>query len=97
MATKWAKPEGFQGRGKGKMNYKRLKWEALMYKDGDFMSGKFSSIVELNNAWDLKLNSCIVQRLLTHKRVGEDKTRSNSFLERYQHIKLIKIDEPRQK
>ena len=92
---RYAKPEGFQGRGKGKGNYKRLKWEVIMYTDGEFKMGKFSSIPELNDAWNLSLNSCIVQRLLTHKRVDENKTRNNSFLEKYQHIKLTKINEPR--
>ena len=92
---RYAKPDGFQGRGKGKPNYIQLKWEVMMYKEGEFKNGKFSSIAELNKEWDLKLNSCIVQRLMTHKRVDENKSRANSFLQKYQHIQLTKINEKR--
>lgn len=92
---RYAKPEGFQGRGKGHRNYKKLRWQVQMYEDGEFKNGKFSSIGELNEKWNLNLTSCIVQRLMTHKRVDENKSRINSFLKHYQHIQIQKIDELR--
>ena len=57
--------------------------------------GKFCSIPHLNEEWDLKLNSDYVRRIMTGYRA--DKTQrwgKNSFLQRYGHIRINKINEP---
>jgi len=45
---RYAKPEGFKGRGKGNTNYKKNKWDITLFdKETNTMkSGKYSTIRE---------------------------------------------------
>lgn len=93
---KYAKPEGFKGRGKGTTNYKKNKWEIVFFdKDTNEMKqGKFSTIKEINKGLGLSLTNDLVWRLTTGNRVDTSKrNKDNSFLSRYGHIKLTKINE----
>jgi len=92
-------PRNMAGRGKNSKNYKKFKWNITMYdKESCTMkSGKFSTIKDLNQEMNLQLNVDICQRLLTGKRVDKTKKhKDNSFLAKYGHIKLEKIDEYRE-
>jgi hypothetical protein len=98
VKQKWAKPEGFKGRTIGTTTYKKYKWSVVMYdkETEQLKSGKFSTVKELNEEWGLKLSGDHIWRLMTHSRVDENKRNGpNSFLARYGHIKIEKIDEPR--
>ena len=93
---KYAKPEGFQGRKKGTTTYKKYKWSVVMFNKEtcEMVSGKFSTVKEINECLCLKLSGDQVYRLMTHARVDEKKRNGeNSFLARYGHIKIEKIDE----
>ena len=95
-APKYAKPEGWVGKKAGDTTWRKLKWEITMFdKDsGQFKNGKFSTIPQLNQEMGLNLTNDIVYRLRTHKRVDESKrNKENSFLSKYGHIKIDKIDE----
>jgi len=95
---KYAKPEGFKGRGKGTTNYKKYKWCIVIFdkETQEIKTGKFSTIKELNEKLGLNLSNDLVWRMTTGNRVDTTKrNKENSFLSRYGHIKLEKIDEPR--
>lgn len=93
---KYAKPEGFRGRGKGNTNYKKYKWEVVVFdKETNTMkSGKYSTLKDLNEGLGLSLTGDVVWRLITGERVDTtQRNKTNSFLSRYGHIKLTKINE----
>jgi hypothetical protein len=59
-----------------------------------FKTGKFVSLTELNESMGLNLSVDTSWRLRTLKRVDTEKrNKENSFLGRYGHIKLEKINE----
>ena len=66
-----------------------------MYRDGEFLQGKFSSIPELNTKLGLQLTSCAIGRLISLKNVDQNRSRCDSFLERYKHIQIKRILEDR--
>jgi hypothetical protein len=83
-------------RTEGTSNYKKNKWEIIFFdKDTNEMKqGKFSTIKALNEGLGLSLTNDLVWRLTTLNRVDTTKrNKDNSFLSRYGHIKLTKIDE----
>ena len=87
------------GRPKNGTNFKTLKWNVCMYdkETQQLKQAKFSSITELNNVWGLKLNSDYVKRIMTHYRADENmRNKENSFLARWGHIKIEKINELRE-
>ena len=93
---KYQKPEGFKGRGEGNGNWTKYKWSVIVFdKDtNEFRTGKFVSLKELNEKMKLDLTVDTSWRLRTLKRVDTQKrNKDNSFLARYGHIKLEKIDE----
>ncbi len=93
---RYAKPEGFKGRGKGTSNYKKYKWDIVLFdkETNEMKQGKYSTIKQLNNDLNLNLTNDTVWRLTTGNRVDTSKrNKDNSFLSRYGHIKLTKIDE----
>ena len=93
---KYQKPEGFTGRGKGNDNWKKYKWNVVFFdKESNTMkSGKFSTIKELNEKMGLSLTVDTCWRLRNLKRVDTTKRNGeHSFLSKYGHIKLEKIDE----
>ena len=88
------------GRPKGSGTYKKYKWHVNVYdhETRTFREGKFCSIPHINKELDLKLTGDIVWRLRTHSRT--DMTMKNgvkSFMAKYGHIQLTKIDEIRGK
>jgi hypothetical protein len=93
---KYAKPEGFKGRGKGTTNYKKYKWSIIIFdkETNEMKQGKYSTIKEINESLGLTLSNDLVWRLTTGNRVDTSKrNKDNSFLSRYGHIKLEKINE----
>lgn len=93
---KYAKPEGFKGRGEGNGNYKKFKWSITLFdkESNSFKEGKYTTIKDMNEGMGLKLTGDIVWRLTTGKRVDTTKrNKDNSFISRYGHIKLVKIAE----
>ena len=93
---KYQKPEGFKGRGEGNGNWKKYKWSVIVFdkETNAFKTGKFVSLTELNKEMGLSLTVDTSWRLRTLKRVDTEKrNKDNSFLARYGHIKLEKINE----
>lgn len=87
------------GRGVGTSNYKKNKWEIVYFNKeiNELRTGKFSTIKQLNEEMGLSLTNDVVWRMTTGKRVDTSKrNKDNSFLNRYAHIKLTKIDEPKE-
>ena len=84
------------GRPKGCVTYKKYKWHVNLY-DKDtrtFREGKFCSIPHINKEMDLKLTSDIVMRIRTHYRTDTTmKNGEHSFLAKFGHIQLTKINE----
>lgn len=96
IVMKYAKPEGFKGRGKGAANYKKYKWDIVFFdkETNEMKSGKFLTIKHINDEFNLTLTNDIVWRLLTGNRVDTTKrNKENSFLNRFGHIKITKINE----
>ena len=93
---RYHKPEGFQGRGFGNKNYKKYKWEITIVNNSfETIHGRYVSINDLNEKLGLNLTNDIVWRLTTLKKVDTKKRNGeNSFMARYGHIKLVKIDVP---
>ena len=90
-SMKYAKPDGFYGRGTGNKNWRKYKW--LVYLHG-VEAGKFVSIEDINKQLKLDLSCDKVWRLCTGKRVDHSATnKPKSFVSRYGHIKIEKIDE----
>jgi len=84
------------GRPKGVPNFKNYHWKLIMFRDGQFVEGKFSTIREMNAKLETNWNCDFVNRLWSRKGVDTDmKLGGDAFLNKYAHIKLEKIDEPR--
>ena len=63
---------------------------------GEFKQGKYSSINEMNNDLGTNISNDLAWRIITKNKVDTTKKfKDNSFLSKYQHIKLEKIDELR--
>ena len=85
-----------RGRPKNVPNKNTYKWKVIMFdrQTEQLKIGKFFSIPHLNDEWDLKLNSDYVRRIMSKYRVDEDrKKKENSFLARWGHITIEKINE----
>lgn len=85
------------GRKQGGKNDKTYKWEVCMFdKDiNAFKEGKFCTIKQLNAEFHLSLNSDYVKRIMTNYRTDlKQRNKENSFLQRWGHIKIRKINEP---
>ena len=84
------------GRKKGSSNTTFYKWDITMFdKETNRMKeGKFCSIKEINEEWNLSLNSDYVRRIITRYRVDEDaKRKDSSFVAKWGHINIKKIHE----
>ncbi len=93
---KYFKPEGFKGRGNSK-SYKNNKWSITMYdKEKDMIrTGKFATKEQMISEFNLDIGKDHIYRLATGRKVDTLKTKKNSsFLSRYGHIKIEKINEP---
>jgi len=85
------------GRPAGAKNNKTLKWKVIMYDDSTkcFKEGKFITVKDINEAFNLNLNSDYVKRIMTKYRADQKmRNKENSFLARYGHIQIEKICEP---
>ena len=86
-----------KGRSKGSGTYKVYKWKVVMYDKDTHMlkEGKFCSIAHMNKELGLKLNGDLTHRIQTKYRADLTmRNKENSFLKRWGHIHLTKIDEP---
>ncbi len=83
-------------RHKGSLNTKSYKWKVIIYEDGDFKQGKFSTINEMNRVLGTNISNDLAWRILTKNKVDLNQSfKDKSFISKYQHIKLEKINEPR--
>ena len=92
---KYAKPEGFKGRGNVK-TYKKYKWSITMYdkESGEMKSGKFCSKEQMIKEMNLKISLDHIYRIYSGRKVDTNKTKKDSsFLSKYGNIKIEKIDE----
>jgi len=90
---KYAKPEGFKGRGHSK-NYKKNKWNCVLYdkESGTIKEGSFPTKEQLIEGMKLNITPDTIYRLYTGQRVDETKKKKdNSFVSRYGHIKITKL------
>jgi hypothetical protein len=86
-----------RGRQKGQTTYKTYKWKVTLFdkQTNQFKEGKYFSVNDINKKLGLELNSDYVRRIMTHYRVDENmKRKGSSFIARYGHLKIEKIDEP---
>jgi hypothetical protein len=87
-----------RGRPEGGVNLSNYKWEVCLFDKitNQLKKGKFSTIAELNKDWGLNLNSDYVKRIMTHYRADETmKHKENSFIKKWGHINITKINEKR--
>ena len=85
-----------KGRPTGTSNKNVYKWRVIIYnkETNQLSENKYCSIKELNNTLGLTLNSDYVRRIITGYRTDQSmRNGKNSFLARYGHIKLEKINE----
>ena len=84
------------GRKRGGTNHKAYKWSVVLFdkSTNQFKEGKFYSIKHLNDESNLKLNSDYVKRIMTGYRADlSQRNKENSFIQRWGHIKIHKINE----
>ena len=84
------------GRKTGGKNIKCYKWEVLIFdkERNTFKQGKFCTINQLNEEFGLNLNSDYVKRIMTNYRADlNQRNKENSFLQRWGHITIKKINE----
>lgn len=83
-------------RTKGSLNTANYKWSVIIYDDGEFKQGKFSSINEMNKTFGTNISNDLAWRILSKNKVDQtSKLKEKSFISKYKHIKLEKINEPR--
>ena len=90
---RYAKPEGFKGRGNS-TNYKKDKWECVLYdkESGTIKQGKYPTKQKLIEGMNLDLTPDIIYRIYSGNKVDTGKTKKeSSFLSKYGHIKISKI------
>jgi len=93
---RYQKPEGFKGRGDGNTNWKKYKWSIIVFdkESNSIKTGKFCSLDELNAEMGLSITLDTSWRLRNPSKVDLTKRMGNSsFLAKYGHIKIEKIDE----
>jgi methyl coenzyme M reductase gamma subunit len=93
------KPKVVPGRKKGTTNDKTYKWKVVIFdKDThSFKEGKYTSVNHINQELKLNkpLNADYVRRIMTKYRADTSmRNKENSFLARYGHIHIEKINEP---
>lgn len=87
-----------KGRPKGRPNFRNYKWEVIMYDNEtkSLKQGKFTSVREINEQWNMNLNQDYVRRIMTKYRADPTmKNGKNSFYARWGHIQITKINEPK--
>lgn len=84
------------GRTKGSTTWKKYRWDLTMYdkETKQIIQGKFCSVKHINESLKLNLSPELVNRISTLNKVDKDrKLKEHSFLDKWGHIKIIKIDE----
>lgn len=86
------------GRPANSTTYKLYKWKVIVTdkETNERKEGKFCSIKQLNELWNLNLSSANAYRLSSEKYHNYDTTMKlgdRSFLKRWEHIKIEKIKE----
>jgi len=97
VKTKDCKVPCYKGKIAGCENNKKYHWYIIMFdkETGQMKEGKYTTIKKLNEDLGLKLNTDYVKRIMTHYRTDEKmRNKENSFLARWGHIKINKINEP---
>ena len=72
-------------------------WHIVMFDKNinQMREGKYTTIKKLNEDLGLNLNGDYVRRIMTHYRADETmRNKENSFLARWGHIKINRINEP---
>ena len=95
MEKRYAKPEGFKGRGNVK-TYKKYKWSITMYdkETGEMRSGKFCSKEQMIQEMNLNISLDHIYRIYSGCKVDINRTKKDSsFLSKYGNIKIEKINE----
>ena len=90
------KMDDLRGRKAGSRNQKTYHWEVCVFdkETNTFKEGKFCSIKELNEKFNLSLNSDYVRRIMTNYRADlTQRNKQNSFIQRWGHIKIKRIHE----
>jgi hypothetical protein len=97
------KTKGFKGdksppgRPKGTTNNKTYKWKVVIFDNEtkSFKEGKYTSVNHINKELGFNLNADYVRRIMTKYRADISmRNKENSFLARYGHIHIEKINEP---
>ena len=90
-------PTAKVGRPTGSTNRKNYKWKVVIFDDSTrtFKEGKYTTVNHINEELNLKLNADYVRRIMTKYRADPTmKNKENSFLARWGHIQIEKINEP---
>ncbi len=97
MAISTIKEKNYKGKIAGCENNKMYHWHIVMFDKNinQMREGKYTTIKKLNEDLGLKLNGDYVKRIMTHYRADETmRNKENSFLARWGHIKINRINEP---
>lgn len=84
------------GRQKGSRNYNTYRYNITIYdkETNQIKSGKFFCLNHINEELNLSLSGEMLHRLHTHYRIDPTMKRGkNSFLAKYGHIKVERINE----
>ena len=84
------------GRKKGSSNYKTYKYFVTIYnkETNQLQSGKYFCLKHINEELNLSLSGEMLHRMHTHYRIDPFMTKGkNSFLAKYGHIKVERINE----
>lgn len=84
------------GRPAGASNITTYKWKVVKFdkEKNKFVEGKFRSIKDLNETWDLKWNADYVKRIMTGYRADQNQRNGeNSFYSRWGNYNITKIKE----
>lgn len=84
------------GRTVGATTWKKYRWELVMFNNEtkQFTTGKFCSVRHLNESLGTNFSPEFVNRLHTMNKVDTTrKMKDNSFLNKWGHIRITKIDE----
>ena len=97
MSISTIKEKNYKGKIKGCENNKMYHWHIVMFDKNinQMREGKYTTIKKLNEDLGLNLNGDYVKRIMTHYRADESmRNKENSFLARWGHIKINRINEP---
>ncbi len=96
MAISTIKEKNYKGKIAGCENNNTYHWHIVMFDKNinQMREGKYTTIKKLNEDLGLKLNGDYVKRIMTHYRADETmRNKENSFLARWGHIKINRINE----